>query len=793
MNERIKKLRQIVTNTAPEICIDRGVAITRSYQETEGLPIITRRALAFKRILQDMGIYILDKELIVGNQQCKPKAAPLFPEFGVRWIKDEIDSFDKRKLERFILPQEKKAAVLEMIEYWDGKTHQDYAIDKIKETLKGDVARHYSLATCSINQVLGNVYHTSNGDGHIIADYKKLLDVGVKGIKEQAVRNMEGLNNDDAKFLFLDAVIITCDAIVSFSHRFAGLALDLARDEKDEARKKELGEIARVCKTVPENPPKTLQEALQSFWFIHLGIQIESNGQSISFGRFDQLVNRFYVNELKEGTLTKERAVELLECFFLKALELNKVREWTSTEFQTGYNMFQTLTLGGQKECGSDATNEMSYLALEATADLKVSEPTTVVRIHENTPDEFFLAAIKTLKMHRGGLPAFFNDQCAIPLLLNLKNNDIKLNEARDWAIMGCVEPTIPGKFINSTGGTCCLNMAKVLEITLNKGLNPETGVCVHPVAFSINTYEDFLGAYYHQLEFYMDMVPTLMQATCDTYKQYTPTPFLSSYISNRIAYGRDILDGKGDSDYNVELMEVHGLATVADSLAAIRKTVFEEKRFTLDELRELTRKNFEGYERERQLLINHVPKYGNDEPCVDMIAKEVLSFVTNKMSTFTTPRGGCYGVSTQTTTSNVPDGRCVGATPDGRKAGEPLSDNNSPSPGVDAKGPTACMKSVGRLDHINVGMGTLFNMKFHPQTLKNDETERKFMSLIKTFFGMKAHQVQFNVISPETLMDAQRHPERYRDLVVKVAGYSARFTDLDKQLQDQLIARTTF
>jgi formate C-acetyltransferase len=456
--------------------------------------------------------------------------------------------------------------------------------------------------------------------------------------------------------------------------------------------------------------------------------------------------------------------------------------------------MYQTLTLGGQTRDGRDATNEMTYLALEATADLKVQEPTTVLRVHQDTPDELLAAAVTALAEHRGGLPSFFNDDVAVPLMLNQPHNDISLEDARDWAVMGCVEPNVPGKYLPSTGGTCVINLAKAFEIAFNDGLNPETGIRVfQPDQAAIDSYEDLWDAYREQLEYYMDLIPTLMQATCDAYRELTPTPFLSALVSNRIDMARDLFEGRGPNDYNVELMEIHGLGTATDALAAVKIAVFDEGRFTLDELRTMTRCNFESYERERLYLQNRVAKYGNDVEQVDAIARQIIDTVSSYMSQFATPRKGGYGISTQTTTCNVPDGKLVGATPDGRFAQDPLSDNHSPSPAADRSGPTAAMKSVARTGHDKIGMGSLFNMKFTPMQFTTEAGRRKFADLVRGYFAQGGYQVQFNVISNELLRAAQRDPARHRDLIVKVAGYSARFTDLDRQLQDQLIARTMF
>ncbi|MFC2046633.1 pyruvate formate lyase family protein, partial [Chloroflexota bacterium] len=628
MNDRIAELKDIVTHTYPEVCNDRLRSITASYQETEGLPVVLRRAHALARILAEMQIYIMDGELIVGNLGFQSKAAPWFPEFDVDWVEKEIGLLDSRRLDPFKISDAKREEAEELIQYWKGKTHRDLCLRKLDSLLSDEMKQHYDIHRCSINQTLGNLYHTITGDGHIIADYERVLYRGLGSLKEEALARLEG-EVDGSEIDFLNAVVITMDAVIRFAHRFADLAEEKARSEKDSDRKKELLSIERICRKVPEEPASSFQEALQSLWFAHLVIQIESSGQSISFGRFDQFMNGFYLPDKETGVLNREKAIELIQCFFLKAMEANKVRDWGSTEYNTGYAMYQTLTLGGQTREGRDATNEMTYLVLDATADLGVQEPTTVVRVHGGTPDEFMTAAVDALAEHRGGLPSFFNDEVAIPLLLNQPHNSISVEDARDWAVMGCVEPTVPGKYINSTGGTCTINLAKVFELAFNGGMNPETGVRVfRPKHVSIHSYEDMWNAYQEQLEYYMNLIPTLMQATCGAYRELTPTPFLSSLISDRIEMASDVFEGKGANDYNVELMEIHGLGTATDALAAVKIAVFDENRFTLDELRTMMHRNFDGYERERLYLKNRVGKYGNDIEDVDAIAKKIIDTV---------------------------------------------------------------------------------------------------------------------------------------------------------------------
>jgi len=796
MNKRIDNLKSMVMNSVHEICPDRALAITESFKLTEGKPVVIRRALAFKKILEDMRIYVLPGELIVGNQAGKPRAAPLFPEFGVGWLSKELDLLPKRRYDSFQVSRQTKRAVEPVIAYWKGKTHEDLVVEKTKHSLPEEIKHAYDFNSYSLNQVICNASHTSTGDGHIIADYEKILTKGLNGVIEEAEEELSNIDHTNPehleKKLFLQAAITSCQAVIQFANRFAGEAEKLARRHRGK-RKNELLRIAENCRNVPGRAARNFWEALQAYWFIHLALQIESNGHSISFGRFDQVLYPFYEKDRKDNLITHKGALELIECFFIKACELAKVREWVYTEYMSGYPMFQTLTLGGRNRDGEDAVNELSYLALEATRELKMEQPTTVLSVHSETPEQFMIEATRTLIEHGGGLPGFFNDEIAIPLLLNLKQG-ISLEEARAWAVMGCCEPVIPGKFNTVTGGVCHINLLKVLEIALNNGINPSTGIRLCPGKGKLSDMDSFdrlLGAYREQLAYYCRFIPFFDSITSSCYAELTPTPFLSSVIDGRIKLGKDVSRGGGNDNYNVMLLHAHGAPNVGNSLAAIGKLVFEEKKVKPEQLEKALAANFKGYERLRQQLIHQAPKYGNGDPYVDRLVKETVNLLVKEMRKYTPPRGGCYGPSTQGLTTNVPDGRAVGATPDGRFAGEPVADNNSPSAGTDKNGPTAAMKSVSRLDHTLISQGTIFNMKFHPLTLRGESKMRKFVSLLRTYFDMKGFQVQFNVISPELLRDAQQFPEKYADLIVKVAGYSARFSSLDRDLQDQIIQRT--
>jgi len=799
MNERVAHLRKRIFSTEPEICSERAELITQSYKETEGMPMILRRAIALDRILSNMSIYILPGELIVGNQASKDRSAPIFPEYGIDWIEDELEEFSKRKVDKFLVSGQTKEKLKRIFSYWKGKTNYDFNMKLMDLILPEKIARAYDKKNAKLNEVLSNSGRVNTGNGHIIANYKKVINRGLNSIIKKAgdeLRKIDGWNGryeDLDKRLFLKSVIVSCKAAIKFAKRYAQLAKSMAEQEKDPKRKVELEKISEICNHVPENAARNLWEGLQSYWFVHLIIQIEDNGHGISLGRFDQYLYRYYKKDMEAKVLNEEEAKELVECFFLKCNQLNKVRNWHHTRIMHGYPLFQTLVLGGQTRDGEDAVNEFTYLCLRVTGETKLPQPTVVVRVHSKISDKFLVECARILLEHGGGLPAFFNDEVAIPLLTNV---GVSLENARDWAVVGCSEPTVPGKTNPITGGTCHINLLKVLELSLNNGINTNNGAQLCPGNGDLATFNSFhevFEAYKKQLDYYLSFIPTFDYITAKTHAEMTPTPFLSSLIDYRISIGKDVSQG-GGPNYNCTLINGYGAPNVGNSLAAIKKLIFEEKLLSKKELKEALQNNFAGQKRERirQLLLNKAPKYGNDDDYVDLLTRDSLNLFLKGGQKYIPWYGGVYGPSPQTLSANVIMGSVVGATPDGRKAGEPVADNISPTPGTDVKGPTAVLNSVAKIDHTYAVNGTILNLKFHPSALDGDEQIRKFAELIHTYMvDKKGFQVQLNIVSAETLREARKNPDKYRNLVVKVAGYSAFFVTLDRVLQDQIIART--
>jgi formate C-acetyltransferase len=783
-------------NTRPEICCDRAVIITEADRELAGWPVLMRRAEAFQRILKRMRIYILEGELIVGNQGSKPRSAPIFPEFSVDWILEELDDFSRRKYDPFQLDDECKAKLKEVCKYWKGKTHFDRVCALTRMILPESVGQHYDANSLSLDKVFSTITSSTAGDGHIVADYESILKKGLTtfiGIARQEISLAYARPDIDVnRIAFLNAVTVSCGAVISFAERFAVLAEEMAERAVDDLKKTELLNVAAHCRRVPAHAARTFHEALQSVWFIHLAMQIESNGHGMSLGRFDQYLYPFLGKDRENGTIDEGKAIELLECFWLKCCEINKVRKWTSTEFKSGYPMFQTLTIGGQDIKGFDATNELSFLSLKATRNLRVTQPTVVVRIHNKTPENFLEACVETMVLHGGGLPGFFNDEVAIPSMMSV---GVNLEDARNWAVVGCSEPTVPGKHAPVTGGVLYISLLKLLELALNDGKNLLTGNRLCPGMGNLADFANFdqvMEAYNIQNRFYAKLIAVLSNIAALTYAELTPTPFLSSIIQGRIQSGRDVSQG-GPPNYNCTAVQVHNVANVADALAAIKKLVFEEHLISARELQVALQNDFSGPsgEKIRQLLVSKAPKYGNNDDYVDHLAVQVSNVFFHELSKYRTVRGGTFGATGQSLTANVPEGRYISATPDGRKAGSPTSDNTSPTPGMDRNGITACLASVSKLDHQRFTMGSLLNIKFHPSIFVNPKGYRKVAALIKAYFEMKGFQVQFNVVSADQLREAQKNPDEYRDLIVKVAGYSALFNSLDRELQDQIITRT--
>jgi len=779
---RINTLVDDLMSVTPEIDPERAVLITEAYKENESLPTIKKRAKALEKILKEMNVVIRDNELIVGNQTTKPRSSPIFPEFSNKWLLDEFDTLAERDGDRFLISEETKETLKEVFEYWDQNTTNELATALMTdEALDAMDAGVYTV---------GNYYF--NGVGHVCVSYDEVLAEGFNGIIEKAEAAKKELSfgnpDDTEKRHFLDSVIITAEAVIEFANRFAEKAENLAEKTSDTKRKEELLEIAENCRNVPANPASSFHEALQSFWFVQLVLQLESNGHSISPGRFDQYMYPYLKKDLDNNEITLEKAQELLDTLWVKFNDINKVRDQASTDAFGGYPMFQNLIVGGQTPGGQDATNLLSFMCLEATEHTKMPQPSISVRYWDKSPEEFMMKAAETTKEGLG-MPAYYNDEVTIP---SLTNRGLTLEDARDYCIIGCVEPQKMGK-TEGWHDAAFFNMAKVLELALNDGkdpmqdykqLGPKTGK-----ASSFESFDEVMDAYKNQMEYFVELLIHSDNCVDSAHAERAPLPFLSSMVDDCIDEGKSVQNG--GAHYNFTGPQGVGVANVGDSLAAVRKLVFEEKEISIEELENVLANNFDGHEALRQKLLNNAPKFGNDIDEVDELAREGALIYCKEVEKYENPRGGSFQPGLYPVSANVPLGAATGATPEGRLAGTPLADGVSPVGGRDQNGPTAAVNSVAKLDHHIASNGTLLNQKFHPSALEGENGSRNLNALIGSFFDQKGFHIQNNVVSGDVLREAQKNPDNYKNLVVRVAGYSAHFVSLDKSLQDDIISRT--
>ncbi|MCB2295631.1 glycyl radical protein [Clostridium algoriphilum] len=806
---RIQKLADDLYSVTPEIEAERANLITKSYKETEAYPMITRRAKALEKILNEMTIVIRDDELIVGNLTEKPRACQIFPEFSNKWVSQEFDTLAKRKGDVFLISEEVKTSLKEVFGYWDGRTTNELATEFMFEETKQ--AMNAGVFT------VGNYYF--NGVGHICVDYGKILSLGFKGIIAQAEDEKARADKCDPVYIkkqsFLNSVIITANATINFSKRFANLARKLSSETTNSRRKEELLTIARNCDNVPENPARNFHEALQSFWFVQAVIQIESNGHSISPMRFDQYMYPYYKND----NMTSESAQELLDCLWVKFNDINKVRDESSTKAFGGYPMFQNLIVGGQNIDGKDDTNELSFMCLTATEHTKLPQPSISIRVWNKTPDALLLKAAEVTRLGLG-MPAYYNDEVIIP---SLTSHGVSLEDARDYGIIGCVEPQKGGK-TEGWHDAAFFNTAKVLEITINNGMENGKQLGLLTGEFvSFTTFDQFMDAYSRQMEHFVELLANADNSVDLAHGERAPLPFLSSMVDDCIGRGKSLQEG--GAYYNFTGPQGVGIANVADSLAAIKKLVFEDKSVSQEVLKDALDSNFgetimcdieklklddkkilvedlesskvinigsyTTKENLRQMLLNRAPKFGNDIDEVDELARLTATIYCREVEKYTNPRGGRFQPGLYPVSANVPMGSQTGAMADGRKAGEALADGVSPVSGRDKNGPTSAANSVAKIDHCRASNGTLFNQKFHPSAIQGQSGLQNLVALLRTFFDQKGMHVQFNVVSRETLLDAQKNPDNYKSLVVRVAGYSAHFASLDQTIQDDIIMRT--
>jgi formate C-acetyltransferase len=779
---RCQRLRERVISVKPEICVERARIITRVYKENEKEDIFVKRAKAIDAILREMSIYILDDELVVGHQSSKQRSAPLFPDFAVDWVVREIDTFATRDQDKFIVPPEVKEEYLrDIVPYWKGRTLHDRLMSHLTEDVK----------LCRFDAEIFSVgLHEDGGLGHVAFDYAIMLTQGCEGIKERIREKMAELTEwkreDIFKAKFYNCCLSMLDSIVAFAERYADLAEKMAYSEKDEKRGKELLQIARNCRNVPRKPARTFYEALQSFWFVQLFPQIYDNGVSISPGRFDQYMYPYYEKDISDGTLSKLGAQELLESVWVKFTEPIKVYCKMDAAFHAGFPMGQNLQVSGLRPDGSDGTNDLSYRCIEAHTHMLLMQPNFSARVHRKSPVEYLRRVCEAIRFGNG-MPQIVNDELFVPAITNL---GVPVTEARNYVPVGCVETAPLNAWGRCNGGY--FNLTKIVELALSDGRCRTSGkqVGLHtgdPKNFK--SFDDVKKAYDEQMKYAMSRLVKWDNIIDMVHEELMPTPFTSMMVGDCIEKGKDVTSGGARYNWTGPLGV--GIANAGDSLYSVKKLVFEDGKFTMTDIVDMLDNDFKGRESDRLYLLNRVDKYGNDLPEVDEMVKLATDAYFDAMLGYETYRGGPFVPALLPVASYVAFGMSTGATPDGRVARSPLADGISPNYGADKKGPTAVMKSVTCIDQVRCGNGVIFNQKILPSAISTPEGLAKFVQLIRGFIETGGGHVQFNIVSASTLRDAQDSPDKYKGLVVRVAGYSAFFNELAKEVQDSIIART--
>ena len=826
-SSRITRLVDHLYEKMPVIESARAKLITESYQATEGKPMITRRAEAFAHILRHIPIIIRDEELIVGSSTIAPRGCQTYPEFSYQWLEDELDTVETRSADPFYIAEETKQELREVYKYWKGKTTSELATSYMApEAIK---AIEHNIFTP------GNYFY--NGVGHVTVKYEEVLAIGYEGIMAKAQAELDRCQVGDHDYArrsrFLNAVILSCQAVMEYAQRYAALAEKMAAECSDPVRRNELEVIALNCSHVPARGAGSFYEACQSFWFVQQLLQLESSGHSISPGRFDQYMYPYYKRDLDNGNITREFAQELMDCIWVKLNDLNKCRDAASAEGFAGYSLFQNLIAGGQNKDGEDVTNDLSIMCIQASMHVQLPQPSLSVRVWNGTPHEFLIKAAELTRTGIG-LPAYYNDEVIIPAL---QNRGLSLEDAREYNIIGCVEPQKAGK-TDGWHDAAFFNMCRPLELVFSNGMDKGelVGIPTGDVT-KMTTFEEFYDAYKKQMDYCISLLVNADNAIDVAHAERCPLPFLSSMVDDCIKRGLSVQEG--GAVYNFTGPQGFGIANMADSLYAVRQLVYRDKKVSMEEYKEALVWNYgKGIDsqtaadmtasilkemehqgctidetavksvletvlamkpsedqkarfEEIHHMIDEVPKFGNDIPEVDYFARDVAYTYTRPLQNYKNPRGGQFQAGLYPVSANVPLGGQTGATPDGRYAHTPVADGVSPSAGKDVNGPTAAANSVARLDHFIVSNGTLFNQKFHPSALAGREGLEKFTALIRSYFDQKGMHMQFNVVDRDTLLDAQKNPEKYKHLVVRVAGYSALFTTLSRSLQDDIIRRT--
>ncbi len=799
--ERVNKLRRVFLDREFNIDIKRALVITEVYKKNEEASPIMKTAEFLKKMLGEAELYIHDDELIIGDIAAPPKAAPIYPEFSVSWIMEELDgdgTFADREHDKFYITEQDKQELLKVLPYWVGKT----VADRVESELDADQLKGGEMGK---KVYMTNLYHYA-GVGHYVMDYERLMRLGYNGMIKEAEDRLALAKGDGKKEEFYTAMIISLKASKNYINRYSALAQKMAENENDEKRKAELLQIAENCRVVAGEPPKTMWQALQLWNFATTIALIESNGHSVSYGRMDQWLYPFYERDMENKTYTKDFAQELLECAFIKCGNPSKLRDKGSTKVRNGRGWGgESLTVGGVDKDGNDATNDLTFMLLEASVHTRMMDPWLCVRLHENTPYELLVKTVECIRAGYGH-PKLFNDQVTVPVMLN---KGMTLEEARNYEVVGCVEPDLPGKELGYHDAAY-MNIAKVMELTLNGGKCVGCskdckaydrcvgkGEILSPNYGDLTTYkniDEVIEAFNKQVAFWADKMCSGINITDRAQRDVKPLPYASAFFEDCVESGTEL--NAGGAKYNFSGPQASGIATCADILCTIKQLVFEEKKYTGEQLLEAVKNNWEGYEALYALVNSEkVHHYGNDDDYADELFKKVFDIYCDNISGRKNERGGEFCPGVYTVNANVGLGMDICASLDGRKDFEPISDNLGPVHTLvgshDILGPTAIANSVTKVDHSKATNGTLLNWKFPPECVEGVEGRENLVNFIKAYFDKKAMHCQFNIMSSAMMRDAMAHPERHKDMLVRVAGYSAYFVELGVPLQMDLIRRT--
>lgn len=791
LTERMKEFREEVLDEKPYIDAQRAILATLAYKENLNQPRVMVRAKMLEKVLDNMSIYIEDKSLLAGNQATKNRNAPIFPEYTMEFVMNELDQFEKRDGDIFYITEKTKEQLREIAPFWQNNNLR----------ARGEALLPEEVRVFMETGVFGMEGKLNAGDAHLAVNYERILKDGLRGyekrVKEyKAALDLTNPDNVD-KYCFYNAVLIVLKAVRNFANRYSVLAKDLAEKELNQERKNELLEISRICSKVPYEPAETFKEAVQSVWFIQLILQIESNGHSLSYGRFDQYMYPYYDRDIKNGTIKESEALELLTCLWIKTLTINKVRSQAHTLSSAGSPMYQNVTIAGQTTDKKDAVNDLSFLVLKSVAQTRLTQPNLTVRYHKNINKRFLDECVEVMRLGFG-MPALNNDEIIIPSFMDWQ---VKEEDAYNYSAIGCVETAVPGKWGYRCTGMSYINFPRMLLCTMNNGVDLTSNKRFtkgYGYFTEMESYEELLKAWdktIREITRYSVIVENVIDKASE---RDAPDILCSALTDDCIARGKTIKEGGAVYDF-ISGLQV-GIANMADCLAAIKKLVYEEKKITRQELWDAILDDFSSPKNKKiqEMLIREAPKYGNDDDYVDQLIVEAYDSYIEEIEKYPNTRynrgpiGGIRYAGTSSISANVGQGMSTMATPDGRNAFEPLAEGCSPAHNSDKNGPTAVFKSVSKLRTNKITGGVLLNQKMTPQMLSTEENRQKLELLIKTFFNrLHGYHVQYNIVSKETLIDAQKHPEKHKDLIVRVAGYSAFFNVLSKKTQDDIIGRT--